>query len=199
MTDDDAQKRQSIGARRNPDTAEAIRAAALAILQEEGYAGFSIEKVARRARAGKPTIYRWWPSKAALLIEVYHAQKRDIDYSVTDDLEHDLVVFLKSLFSHWHDSPSGDVFRSIMAEAQTEPAAREAFLAYIDQRRQRIAEMVRLPRAKSRLAADVDPLMVADLLVSFAWMRLLTNALGNAEADILAMVRSIIHGIEAQE
>ena len=68
--------RKSIGARRNPDSAEAILEAAEAVLIEAGYAGFSIEAVARRARAGKPTIYRWWPSKAALLLEVYQRQKR---------------------------------------------------------------------------------------------------------------------------
>ena len=49
-------KRTSIGARRNPATEEAILQAAEAILQEGDLAGFSIEAVARRARAGKPTI-----------------------------------------------------------------------------------------------------------------------------------------------
>ena len=44
--------RKSIGARRNPDSCEAILEAAEAVLAEAGYAGFSIEAVARRARAG---------------------------------------------------------------------------------------------------------------------------------------------------
>ena len=49
--------RKSIGARRNPDSADAILDAAEAVLAEAGYAGFSIEAVARRARAGKPAFY----------------------------------------------------------------------------------------------------------------------------------------------
>ena len=69
-------RRTSIGAQRNPDSEEAILAAAEAILIEEGFAAFSIEAVARRAKAGKPTIYRWWPSKAALLLDVYHRKSR---------------------------------------------------------------------------------------------------------------------------
>ena len=72
MDGTEVEGRRSIGARRNPESAEAILEAAEAVLLESGYAGFSIEAVARKARAGKPTIYRWWPSKAALLLDVYH-------------------------------------------------------------------------------------------------------------------------------
>ena len=86
--------RRSIGARRNPDSADAILKAAETVLVEAGYAGFSIEAVARRARAGKPTIYRWWPSKAALLLEGHQRQKR-VDVPDTGRLEDDLVGFLE--------------------------------------------------------------------------------------------------------
>ncbi|MET0170455.1 MAG: helix-turn-helix domain-containing protein, partial [Aliihoeflea sp.] len=63
--------RRSIGARRNPQSQEAILDAAEALLGDAGTAGFSIEAVARRARAGKPTIYRWWPNRTLLLLDVY--------------------------------------------------------------------------------------------------------------------------------
>ena len=111
--------RKSIGARRNPESAGAILDAAEAVLREAGYSGFSIEAVARRARAGKPTIYRWWPSKAALLIDVYQRQKR-VEVPDTGRLEEDLVGFLKNLFAHWRDTSSGNVFRSLIAEAQSD-------------------------------------------------------------------------------
>ena len=63
--------RRSIGAQRNPESEKAILAAARELLAEEGLAGFSIEAVARRAHAGKPTIYRWWPDRTRLLLAVY--------------------------------------------------------------------------------------------------------------------------------
>src|SRR3954469_6843902 len=111
--------RKSIGAQRNPASEAAILTAARELLDKEGYAGFSIEAVARRARAGKPTIYRWWPSKAALLLEVYQRQKR-VDIPDSGSLEEDLVGFLKNLFAHWRDTPSGSVYRSLIAEAQSD-------------------------------------------------------------------------------
>jgi len=187
-------RRQSIGAKRNPETAEAIRAAALEILHSEGYAGFSVEKVAKRARAGKPTIYRWWPSRAALLLDVYHLQKSGIEYPVTDDIEDDLVMYLQSLFAHWLDGPSGDIFRSIMAEAQVESSAREVFLEYVSTRRERLAEMLAAPRSGKKLA--IEATRIADLTISYAWMRLLTQTLDVPEKDIRLSVRCILAGAQ---
>ena len=54
-------RRASIGARRSPETEAAVKAAARDLLAEKGYAGFSIEEVARRAGAGShTTCFAWW-------------------------------------------------------------------------------------------------------------------------------------------
>ena len=63
-------RRTSIGSQRNPASEEAILQAAQDILLEGGLPAFSIGAVARRAKAGKPTIYHWWPSRAALLLDL---------------------------------------------------------------------------------------------------------------------------------
>ena len=68
--------RRSEGATRSRQTHDAILAAALEILEERGYAGFTVEAVASRARAGKPTIYKWWKSKGALLVEITEPRRR---------------------------------------------------------------------------------------------------------------------------
>ena len=41
------------------------------MLGSSGYVDFSIEKVASEAGVGKQTIYRWWPSRADLVLEVW--------------------------------------------------------------------------------------------------------------------------------
>ncbi|MCX4968984.1 TetR/AcrR family transcriptional regulator [Streptomyces sp. NBC_00654] len=63
---------------RNPDSSRrsdrsrrAIYDAALALVGETGYAKTTIEGIAARAGVGKQTIYRWWPSKAAVLLEAF--------------------------------------------------------------------------------------------------------------------------------
>ncbi|TPM10053.1 TetR/AcrR family transcriptional regulator [Mesorhizobium sp. B2-3-11] len=188
--------RKSIGARRNPDSADAILEAAEAVLVEAGYAGFSIEAVARRARAGKPTIYRWWPSKAALLLEVYQRQKR-VDVPDTGGLEEDLVGFLTNLFSHWRETSSGSVFRSLIAEAQSDETAAEALADYAGGRRAHTRQIIERANARGEIASDIDPAVVADLVASYAWRHLLTNRLGEPEATIRKAVRYLLQGIAA--
>lgn len=197
MGDAVARGRKSIGARRNPESADAILEAAEAVLNEAGYSGFSIEAVARRARAGKPTIYRWWPSKAALLIEVYQKQKR-LDVPDTGSLEEDLVGFLKNLFAHWRDTASGNVFRSLVAEAQSDEAAARALADYSKGRRAHTGRMIERAKARGEVADDVDAEIAADLIASFAWRHLLTNRLDENETAIRTAVRYVMRGIAAR-
>lgn len=187
--------RRSIGAKRNPDSADAIRDAAEAVLLESGYAGFSIEAVARRARAGKPTIYRWWPSKAALLLDVYQRQKRDIDYADTGSLEEDMFRFLKSLFRQWRETPAGSIFRSFAAEAQSDATAAAALADYAKERRAHNGQMVERAKARGEVAAGVDPTLVADMLSGYAWIHLLTNRLDEDDETIRNAVRIIARGL----
>ncbi|MBZ9708008.1 TetR/AcrR family transcriptional regulator [Mesorhizobium sp. ESP7-2] len=190
--------RKSIGARRNPDSADAILEAAEAVLVEAGYAGFSIEAVARRARAGKPTIYRWWPSKAALLLEVYQRQKR-VDVPDTGKLEEDLVGFLMNLFTHWRETSSGSVFRSLIAEAQSDETAAEALADYAGGRRTHTGQIIERAKARGEIASDIDLGVVADLVASYAWRHLLTNRIDESEATIRKVVRYLLQGIAAPD
>ncbi|MCC4244423.1 TetR/AcrR family transcriptional regulator [Stappia indica] len=189
--------RPSTGARRNPASADAIRQAAADILAEDGYARFSIEAVARRARAGKPTIYRWWPSKAALLLDVYHRQKHGVVAPDTGDLVEDLTAFLDSLFRHWRDTPTGPVFRSVIAEAQSDESAAEALGAYMEERFAQSAQMVERALRRGEIAAHVDPRLAIELVVSFAWCRLLTGRLDMETAAVRAAVCLFVDGWRA--
>jgi AcrR family transcriptional regulator len=190
--------RRSIGAKRNPASADAIRDAAEAVLLEAGYAGFSIEAVARRARAGKPTIYRWWPSKAALLLDVYQRQKRDIDYADTGSVEEDMFRFLKSLFRQWRETPAGSIFRSFVAEAQSDETASAALADYMRERRAHNGRIVERAKARGEVAASVDPALVADLLSAYAWIHLLTNRLDEDDETIRKAVQVIVKGMLAK-
>ncbi len=172
-----SQPRKSIGARRNPASADAIRKAAEAILREDGYAGFSIEAVARRARAGKPTIYRWWPSKAALLLEVYQGQKGNAAAPDTGSLEEDVFLFLRNLFGLWRETSAGNIFRSVLAEAQTDAAALDAVRAYRTERQAHTGRMMERAKMRGELRDDVDPALAAELIGSFALSHLLMDRL----------------------
>jgi AcrR family transcriptional regulator len=58
-------------ARRNQRSRQAILDAAVDLLLEVGYAKLTVEAIAARAGVGKQTIYRWWPTKGAILLDVF--------------------------------------------------------------------------------------------------------------------------------
>ena len=188
------EKRSSIGARRNPATEAAILEAAEALLREGGLAGFSIEAVARRARAGKPTIYRWWPNKTRLLLDVYQRLKLKMETVNTGAIEEDCVQFLLGLFRYWRAGP-GQVFRSVFAEAQSDEAAAEALRDYAADRRAFTAKMFERAIARGELRADAEAEIAAEVIAAFAWARLLTGRLEADEAEIRAVVRQMLGGM----
>ncbi|MEJ1230234.1 MAG: helix-turn-helix domain-containing protein [Galbitalea sp.] len=66
-----------------------ILEAALDVLAEEGYDGMTIDMVAARAKAGKATLYRRWPSKTELVLDAVACMKTaNIDYADLPDTGH---------------------------------------------------------------------------------------------------------------
>ncbi|UJW83954.1 TetR/AcrR family transcriptional regulator [Devosia sp. SL43] len=195
--DDTDDRRRSIGARRNPETEEAILAAAEAVMAEEGIAGFSIEAVAKRARAGKPTIYKWWPGKTALMLDVYHRQKPADVHMDTGTVEGDIFAFLTGVFTHWGDTGAGQIFRFVVAEAQRDEAAADSLRAYAAERRLQSGQIFRRGIARGELSADIDVGLCADLLGGFIWQRLLTGRIERDPDQLRQLARQIVRGLVA--
>ena len=198
LADDIDDRRRSIGARRNPETEQAILEAAEAIMAEQGIAGFSIEAVAKRARAGKPTIYKWWPGKTALLLDVYHRQKPASVHMDTGSVEGDLVAFLTGVFAHWGDTGAGQVFRFAIAEAQRDEAAAASLAEYSAERRLQSGEIFQRGIDRGELAADIDVGLCADMLAGFIWQRLLTGRIERDPAQLRQVARQMVRGLLAR-
>jgi AcrR family transcriptional regulator len=188
--------RRSIGARRNPASQEAILDAAEAVLSESGIAGFSIEAVARRARAGKPTIYRWWPHRTALMLDVYKRFKNAKDFPDTGSLRGDLISFLEvHLLGFWNGSLCGTVYRAVVAEAQTDPEAARVLNAYQAERKAYSARIVDSAKARGEVPAETDAALLVDLVVSYAWHQLLLGQLDEALKTVPNVIDMILKGV----
>jgi AcrR family transcriptional regulator len=85
--------------RRSEKSRTAIVTATRELLLERGFDGLTIEAVAARAAVGKQTIYRWWPSRHALVADVMLEDADKILASVdhTDDVSADLVRWVGKL------------------------------------------------------------------------------------------------------
>lgn len=194
-TEDIDEARRSIGARRNPASQEAILDAAEAILREDGIAGFSIEAVARRARAGKPTIYRWWPNRTTLMLDVYKRFKNARTFPDTGTLRGDLLAFLENqLLGFWKDRLCGTVYRAVIAEAQSDGDAAAALYAYQAERKAVAVEMIDRAKARGEVSAEVNGALIVDLIVSFAWHQLLLGRVAESMGAIEGVVDGILMG-----
>ncbi|XHH31104.1 TetR/AcrR family transcriptional regulator [Xanthomonas euroxanthea] len=127
-----------MGAVRSPESTEAILTAAEAILEENGYKAFTLDAVVARAGASKPTIYRWWGSKAALIREVYERSgEASLVVPDTGSLEQDLKAHLGSLWRWWATTRSGEALRSFITEIQLNPESLQEFRETFLPRRER--------------------------------------------------------------
>jgi AcrR family transcriptional regulator len=88
-----------LGRRRDHTRDPDILAAAVDVLAECGYDGMTIDMVASRAKAGKATLYRRWPSKGELVIDAVACMKNgDLNLSQLPDtgtLRGDLIAMIK--------------------------------------------------------------------------------------------------------
>ncbi|MCU1550232.1 MAG: TetR family transcriptional regulator [Glaciihabitans sp.] len=95
----DAGANHKLGRKRDLTRDPAILDAALEVLAETGYDGMTIDMVAARAKAGKATLYRRWPSKAELVFDAIACMKQgEIDFAQLPDtgtLRGDLVAMIK--------------------------------------------------------------------------------------------------------
>jgi len=85
--------------RRRGDTlVDAILAAVMEELAEVGYPALSIERVAERARTGKASIYRRWPTRLELVLDaIDHVMPRLDDVPDTGSIREDLLVVLRRI------------------------------------------------------------------------------------------------------
>jgi AcrR family transcriptional regulator len=157
---------------------QAILAAALELVSETGYAELTIEGIAARAGVGKQTIYRWWPSKADILLEA-GATKAELHVPVTDQGSYraDLRAFLEASYELAHAYPQiADLLRALMAEAQVNPEFGDRFrTAFLQRRRDALAVITNRARERGDLPDQPAPDIVADIVFGTIWYRVLAT------------------------
>jgi AcrR family transcriptional regulator len=162
------------GRPRSEDSHGAILDAVLALLEGEGYRALTIESVARQAGVGKQTIYRWWKSKAELVLEAYanHAASK-LPLPDKGSLRADLEWFFCSAFKRLTDI-SGPTMRGLMADAVYDPEFLEILReVLIAKRRAALYQVLERGRVRGELSPDADLDVMIDLLFGALWYRLL--------------------------
>lgn len=151
---------------------QAVHAAALAEISENGLRGASMDRIAKRAGTGKATLYRRWPNVRALGLDVFLATIAEAvpqAFPNTGSLREDLVDSMKSFTSSFR-GPMALVLRELMSESAHDSALIEEFNRRLGEPME--SELVNvLQRAMARgeiPTKPIDPLIfeLPDALIS---------------------------------
>ncbi len=188
---------KSTGCKRNLATRKAILDAAAALLQEKSYKNFTIEEVALRAGASKSTIYRWWSNKMHLLLDIYGTDvERMIEIPDFGDVEKEIIFVIRAIWKLWRTTPSGQAYKSMIAEAQAAPSAAGHWRSkFLFERRRKLLFILQRAAERGELRSGVSLEIVIDMLFGFCWYRLLTDQIDDDVKIISTMVHEIILGI----
>lgn len=185
------QPRPHTGRRRNPAVRQAILDCAADLLADNDYSAVSIDAIAQAAGVSKHTIYRWWPSKGAVLLEAMAERARKLTPGLdTGVFADDLETFLAATF-RTAVKVSG-LLRGIMAEAQRDPVAAEGLRQFTAGRREELRALLARGLRQGELPADSDLDLLVDQFFGLMWYRLL---IGHAPLDdtvAARLVRSVI-------
>jgi AcrR family transcriptional regulator len=192
-------RREPDPTRRNARAHAAILGATRTLIQTIGYDRMSIEGIAAAAGVGKQTIYRWWPSKAAVVLDAWAPEvQQHLSFPNTGDLAADLKTELKSASDLSNDPNFGPSFRALVAESQHDQTLATQLLERIFWPRVEAAkERLRAAQDDGQLAAAIDLDLAIDLLYGAFYYRYLLRAAPLTHQHAEAVVDAVLSGIGA--
>jgi AcrR family transcriptional regulator len=177
----DTPRRPHTGRRRNDAAEAAILDATFRLLSGPGTEGLTIDAIAAEAGVGRQTIYRWWPSKGAVVADAlaHHAQVV-VPERETGSFTGDLAAFLTDSFAGLENEGYAARLRQIVAEAQHDEHVAQVLANFTAVRRAALRALLERGRTAGEIAADADLDMLVDMAYGVLYYRLLV---GHAPLD----------------
>ncbi|GAA1823548.1 TetR/AcrR family transcriptional regulator [Agromyces salentinus] len=176
----------------------AVLEAAMALCRETGFAGLTIEAIAERAGVSKKTIYRWWPSKGAVLLEaVFDAAASIAPHGDTGDLARDMTAQMMGVVALLTPQDASPV-AAIIVEAQRDAAIADALREQvIEPNIAHFEERMRSAQRAGEIPEDADLGAALDLFYGPIYHRLVFH-LGLPDGDEMrARVDLVIAALRA--
>ena len=169
------------------------------LLQDRSVRDLTMEAVAKRAGVGKPTLYKWWPTKASLVLAMF---KERIAVALpppsVGTAEEAIRDAARALIGPLNGQ-LGKVLSELIAEGQSEPAIlRELFDKHIRGHQEADAAGIERGKTSGELASDVDPQLIIDAVFGAIFYRLLFRTSPLTEEFSDKLVRQVFRGARAR-
>ncbi len=155
----------------------AIMDTVYALLQEKSVRDLTMEEVAKTAKVGKPTLYKWWPTKATLVLAMLcERMAPNLEKPSDRTAEESLRFRVRSLIGAFN-GPFGKIVAGLIAESQSEPSVLQQFFdRWVSPRR--TATIADLQRGKNggELRSEAEPELLNDAIFGAIYYRLLLRS-----------------------
>ena len=188
---------KKLGRPRSEKTKTAILTAAYELLLETGFGAVTIEKIAERAGVSKATIYKWWPNKAAVVMDAF------FDVAVvrlpipdTGSTIKDMIIQVNNL-AKFLTSREGKVINEIIAEGQYDQKLAETYRTiYFKPRRLDSRYILERGISRGELKQNLDIELIMDLIFGPVFYRLLITGDVVDENFIKSLIGYTFEGIK---
>jgi AcrR family transcriptional regulator len=174
---------------RTARTRTAVLEAARAEMEETGYAGLTLERVAERSGVHLATLYRRWRNVEGLVVDLLEEiGKTQIPIPDTGCFESDLRTFALELAALYQQSRVRALIEGVIAAALRSPQASAAWAAVIAERNRLASQIVERAVKRGELPPETDGIAVINAVAAPIYYRMLVvrGQVGDALAETAA-------------
>lgn len=179
-------------------TRAAVLAATREVLTESGFPALCIDGVAKRSGVARTTIYRHWPSAAALAHEAFRDLAEPAPDIDTGSIRDDLLAHLRWLRTALEDSEWGRLLPHVVAASHHDPELAELHRAFGAERRRPAVAAVDRAIGRGELPAGLDSDALVDRLAGPLFYRCLVRLRPTTDADLESLVDGALNGPAAR-
>lgn len=186
------------GRTRDEDARRRVLDATFELVGANDPGSVTIDRIVERAGVAKQTVYRWWPSRSAVVLDaLVDGTMRATPFPDTGDVRADFEAHLRAVVRLFR-SPTGRLIRELLADAQTDAAAADEFRERFwaprrDLSRERLAAGIE----SGRIRRDIDAETVLDALYGPLWLRLTIEHRPLTSVTARHAVATVFDGIAA--
>jgi AcrR family transcriptional regulator len=164
------------GRPRSERARRAILQAANELLDGEGFAAVTVEAIAERAGVSKATVYRWWPNRAAVVMDGFLSiVSSEVPFPHTGHAREDIRIHMRRLAEAF-SGKIGSTVAALIAEGQSDPELAEALRSrWLSVRRAEAREILELGIERGQLREDLNAEVAVDVLYGPIYFRMLVG------------------------
>jgi AcrR family transcriptional regulator len=165
-----------IGRPRSEESKAAILDTTWKLLKTTTVRDLSIEAIARESGVGKTTIYRWWPSKVAVVMDAFAQNVLSVTpfpegLSATEAIRKQISSLVRAFSGEY-----GRIVAQILAEGQADPDALANYRdRFIYPRRAAVKAIIQQGMDSGEFDPNLDPELAIDILYGPIYFRLLVG------------------------